>query len=221
MFRWRNYRDYGTGVAGDLFVHLFSGMHFVTGAIGPTRVYATGGLRFWKDGRDVPDVLLGVYDYPATEAHPAFNLALRVNFVNGAGETSGFRFVGSEGTMRIDNGVTVSKQPRETEPGYTIETFTDAMQKKFLEEYRKQYPTPPMNADSIRPQGEEKYLPPHGYSDHLNHHRNFIEAVRTRKPVVEDPVFGLRAAGPALLSNKSYFEQRMFQWDPKTMTLEG
>jgi predicted dehydrogenase len=221
LFRWRNYRDYGTGVAGDLFVHLFSGMHFVTGAIGPTRVYATGGLRFWKDGRDVPDVMLGVYDYPATESHPAFNLALRVNFVNGAGETSGFRFVGSEGTMRIDNGVTVSKQPRETEPGYTIETFTDAMQKKFLEEYRKQYPTPPMNADSIRPQDEEKYLPPHGYSDHLNHHRNFIEAVRTRKPVVEDPVFGLRAAGPALLSNKSYFEQRMFQWDPKTMTLEG
>ena len=48
LFRWRNYRDYGTGVAGDLFVHLFSGMHFVTGAIGPTRVFATGGLRFGK-----------------------------------------------------------------------------------------------------------------------------------------------------------------------------
>src|SRR5229473_1563616 len=117
LFRWRNYRDYGTGVAGDLFVHLLSGLHFVTGAIGPNRVYATGGLRFWKDGRDVPDVLLGIYDYPATEAHPAFNLALRVNFVTGAGETSGFRFVGSEGIMKIDNGVTVSKKQRETEPG--------------------------------------------------------------------------------------------------------
>src|SRR5271157_6002037 len=88
LFRWRCYRDYGTGVAGDLFVHLFSGMHFVMGAIGPTRVYATGGLRFWKDGRDVPDVLLGMYDYPETPRHPAFNLALRVNFVDGGSESS-------------------------------------------------------------------------------------------------------------------------------------
>ncbi len=217
LFRWRNYRDYGTGVAGDLFVHLFSGMHFVTGAIGPTRVYATGGLRFWKDGRDVPDVMLGLYDYPATESHPAFNLALRVNFVNGAGETSGFRFVGTEGIMTIDEGVTIAKQPRETEPGYTINTFTNEMQKEFLEAYKKKYPPAPMNADSIRPQGEEKYLPPRGYSDHFDHHRNFINAVRTRKPVMEDPLFGFRAAGPALLSNMSYFEKRMFNWDSQTM----
>ncbi len=221
LFRWRNYRDYGTGVAGDLFVHLFSGMHFVTGAIGPTRVYATGGLRFWKDGRDVPDVLLGLYDYPATDAHPAFNLALRVNFVDGAGESSGFRFVGSEGIMTIDDGVTLSKQPREPEPGYTIETFTDAMQNRFVEDYRKKYPPPAMNADSIRPQGEEKYMPPEGYNDHLDHHRNFINSVRTRKPVIEDPAFGFRAAGPALLSNVSYFEQRMCKWDPNTMTMLG
>ena len=221
LFRWRNYRDYGTGVAGDLFVHLFSGMHFVTGAIGPTRVYATGGLRFWKDGRDVPDVLLGLYDYPATQAHPAFNLALRVNFVDGAGESSGFRFVGSEGIMTVDDGVTLSKQPREAEPGYTIETFTNAMQKEFLEDYKKKYPPLSMNADSIQPEGQEKYLPPDGYSDHFDHHRNFINAVRARKPVTEDPVFGFRAAGPALLSNVSYFEHRTCQWDPNTMTLLG
>jgi predicted dehydrogenase len=220
LFRWRNYRDYGTGVAGDLFVHLFSGMHFVTGAIGPTRVYATGGLRFWKD-RDVPDVMLGFYDYAASDKHPAFNLALRVNFVNGAAENSGFRFVGSEGILSIGNGVTVSKQPRETEPGYTIDTFPKAVQEQFLKEYREKYPLQRPTADAIRPQAEDKYLPPSGYSDHLDHHRNFIAAVRSRKPVVEDTVFGFRAAGPALLSNISYFDQRICEWDPQTMTMHS
>jgi len=221
LFRWRNYRDYGTGVGGDLFVHLFSGIHFVLGAIGPTRVYATGGLRFWKDGRDVPDVLLGLYDYPARGRFPAFNLALRVDFVDGATETQGFRFVGSEGILTIGNGVGLSKQPREAEPGYTIDTFPKAVQDEFLKQYRAQYPPRKASADAMRPQGEERFLPPPGYSDWLDHHRNFINAVRTRKPVMEDATFGFRAAGPALLSNVSYFDQRVCLWDPETMTQQS
>ncbi|HLW79784.1 MAG TPA: Gfo/Idh/MocA family oxidoreductase, partial [Terriglobia bacterium] len=87
FFQWRKWKAYGTGVAGDLFVHLFSGTHFVTGSHGPTRAMATGGLRFWKDGRDVPDVLFGLFDYPQ-----GFNLALRVNFVSGGPESEGFVF---------------------------------------------------------------------------------------------------------------------------------
>jgi predicted dehydrogenase len=221
LFRWRNYRDYGTGVAGDLFVHLFSGMHFITGAIGPSRVYATGGLRFWKDGRDVPDVMLGLYDYPKTDKHPAFNLSLRVNFVDGAGESSGFRFIGSEGIMHVDDGVTISKHPRRAEPGYTVGTFAQATQEEFMREYRQKYPVQRANADAMRPEGEERYYPPSGYNDSADHHRNFLEAVRTQKPVVEDATFGFRAAGPALLSNVSYFEQRMCEWDPSTMTMKA
>jgi hypothetical protein len=36
--------------------------------------------------------------------------------------------------------------------------------------------------------------------------------------VLEDPAFGLRAAAPAVASNVSYFEQRVYDWDPATMT---
>jgi predicted dehydrogenase len=217
-FRWRNYQDYGTGVAGDLFVHLFSGMHYITGATGPERVYATGGLRFWNDGRDVPDVMLGLYDYPKTDKHPAFTLALRVNFVSGAGETSGFRFVGSEGILTVGRGVTLSKAPRSAEPGYTIDTFTKAEQERFLKKYREQYPQQRPNADAMRPESEERFLAPRGYNDHEDHHRNFFEAVRSRKPVVEDALFGFRAAGPAVLSNVSYAEKRVVKWNPETLT---
>ena len=72
LFRWRNYRAYGTGIPGDLFVHLFTGIHFVMDSVGPERIAATGGLYYWKDGRDVPDLMTGLYSYPETPSHPAF-----------------------------------------------------------------------------------------------------------------------------------------------------
>src|SRR5262249_43490678 len=42
FFRWRNFWDYGTACAGDLFIHLLTGIHHVTGAVGPTRVFPMG-----------------------------------------------------------------------------------------------------------------------------------------------------------------------------------
>jgi predicted dehydrogenase len=221
FFRWRCYRDYGTGVAGDLFVHLFSGLHFITSAIGPTRVFATGGIRFWNDGRDVPDLLFGLYDYPETAAHPAFNLVLRVNFESGAKESSGFRFTGSEGIMTVGENVTVTGAPPASEPGYTIGTFSSGEQKAFLQAYHSKYPETKPTPANLRAAKEMIYEAPAKYSDHVDHHRNFALAVRSRKPVVEDPLFGFRAAGPALLSNLSYFENRLVEWDPATMKIKA
>ncbi len=213
FFQWRKWKAYGSGVAGDLFVHLFSGTHFITGTNGPTRAMATGGLRFWKDGRDAPDVMLGLFDY-----REGFNLSLRVNFVDGGEESEGLIFTGSEGTMEIAGGaVSLNRAPRENEPGYTIGTFTTAMQKRMRESYREKFPVPhPSGPPST---GYEKYVAPEGYSDRYDHFKNFFAAVRSRNPVVEDGVFGFRAAGAALLSNLSLERGAAVRWDPDGMKL--
>ncbi len=213
FFQWRKWKAYGSGVAGDLFVHLFSGTHFITGAKGPTRAMATGGLRFWKDGRDVPDVLLGLFDYPE-----GFNLSLRVNFVDGGAEGEGFLFAGSEGTMEIaGNSVSVNRVPREKEPGLMIGSFTDAMQKQITAAYRQKYPL--VEATEPTRVGLDKYVAPRDYSDSYDHLKNFFASVRSRQPVVEDAVFGYRASGAALLSNLSYERDAIVKWDPEAMKL--
>ena len=213
FFQWRKWKAYGTGVAGDLFVHLFSGTNFITGSHGPTRGMATGGLRFWKDGRDVPDVMLGLFDY-----REGFNLSLHVNFVDGGEESEGLLFTGSEGTMDINNSsVSVNRVPLEKEPGLMIDTFTNAMQKQILADYREKYPR--INPEGAPPIGFEKFVAPAGYLDSYDHFSNFFNAVRTRKPVVEDAVFGFRAAGAALLSNLSIERGAVVGWDPDAMKL--
>ncbi len=218
LFRWRNYRDYGTGVAGDLFVHLFSGLHTVTDSIGPRLVFASGGIRYWNDGRDVPDVMLAVVDYPATETHPAFTFSLRVNLKSGVPrERFGFRFVGSEGSLTSTNTVVLSKAVSETAPGYSIGTFPKAVQEEFLRQHREKYGSPAQGTRSTEQEPETVYAPPTGYSAHFDHHTNFFASVRSRKPVVEDAVFGFRAAGPALLANTSCDKGKAYRWDPSAM----
>jgi predicted dehydrogenase len=213
FFQWRKWKDYGSGVAGDLFVHLFSGTHFITGAHGPTRAVATGGLRYWKDGRDVDDVLLALFDYPE-----GFNLSLRVNFVDGGEESEGFLFTGSEGQMEIaGDTVSVTRVPPDKQPGYTVSTFSNAMQKAYVEQYRQKYPVEhPSGPTAI---DIEKFAAPKGYSDRYAHFANFFSAVRSRQPVVEDATFGFRAAGAALLANLSVERDSVVHWDPEAMKI--
>jgi predicted dehydrogenase len=220
LFRWRNYRDYGTGVAGDLFVHLLSGLHLVTGSTGPERILSTGGLRYWNDGRDVPDVMLAMLDYAKQPAHPEFTMSLRVNLKSGVpDERFGFRFMGTDGVITTSmSSLLLEKAPPEREPGYSIGTFPKTVQEEFLRRYRAQFPAQNTPANKIE---SEEFTPEPGYDAHREHHRVFYEAVRSRQKPVEDAVFGFRAAGPALLVNTSYFEKRVCDWDPEAMKVRA
>jgi predicted dehydrogenase len=209
FFRWRNYRDYGTGVSGDLFVHLFSSLHFITSSIGPRKIVAQGGLRYWKDGRDVPDILLGIFDYPETEAHPPFNLSLRVNFVDGTSGSNFLRLVGSEGAMDVTWTEVVVRKHKVTGP---LETFREFQGDEFETEMRER-------SEMLLP-AEAVYQVERRYRGaHHDHFMNFFHGVRTGTQVTEDAVFGYRAAAPALLCNDSYFEERFVRWDPEAMQL--
>jgi predicted dehydrogenase len=217
LFRWRNYRDYGTAVAGDLYVHLFTGLHTATGALGPRQIFSTGGLRYWIDGRDVPDTQIGIIDYDKSEHHPRFQFMLRVNFKSSkADEDFGYRFIGSEGTITTDvTSVTLNRVPREKEPGQTADTFSKKTQEEYMRSYREKYPLQPVTSAGLGGPSQQKFTSPR--DAHQIHVHNFFDAVRTRKPFFEDAEFGFRATGPALLCNTSYFEGRICHWDPVTM----
>ena len=215
FFRWRNYRDYGTGIAGDLFVHLFSALHTVISSPGPNRIYCTGGLRYWKDGRDVPDLALGLYDYPAAAKHPAFNLQMRVNFVDGSERGEGLKLIGTDGVIDMGWGsVKVTKNKISNVPTYggwdSFNTFSESQQKEFEKWYQSTYGAP----QKREKEPDVEFKAPEGYSANVDHHKNFYAGIRENKKVVEDTLFGMQAAGPALASNKSYFEKTIVHWDP-------
>ncbi len=216
FFRWRNYQDYGTGIAGDLFVHLFSGLHAVTSSKGPSRIYGTGGLRYWKDGRDVPDVITSIHDYSATDKHSAFNLQMRVNFADGGGGGELLRLVGTDGVIILGwDSVKVKRNKTAKAPGYggwdSFDTFTTAQQKEYEKWYKDKFPQE--KPGMVEP--EMEFKAPKGYNTNLDHHLNFFAGIREGKAIKEDALFGMRAGGPALATNKSIFEKRIINWDPE------
>lgn len=219
FFRWRNYRDYGTGVAGDLFVHAFSTLNFILGSQGPNRALSTGGLRYWKDGRDVPDVTLTFYDYPKTDTHAAFNASFRVNFIAGSGGGGGFRLIGTEGEMHVGaNSVTLRRSKLgKTPSGYSLIAHTEENQQKIRDSYAAKNLE---SREEILQLGETVFEAPRSYKgDHYDHFYNFFQGVRGKGTIVQDPTFGLRAAGAALLANESYYQAKAVQWNPETMKL--
>jgi predicted dehydrogenase len=208
FFRWRNYLDYGTGMSGDLFVHLFTSLHFITNSLGPNKVSAMGGLRYWKDGREVPDVLLGMFQYPDSPQHPGFNLSLRCNFVDGTSGSTYLKIVGSKGSMDVKWDEVVVKTNQQVS---SDDPFMKAQAKM-----RGDVP----DRKKILPPNEMVYKVEPGYKgSHYDHFGNFFRAIRENGEVVENPVFGFRAAAPALLCNDSYFQDEFIKWDPVNMKL--
>jgi len=168
---------------------------------------------------------MALFDYPQ-----GFNVYLRVNFVSGGPQpdSEGFIFTGNEGTMQIGAGgaavlgdsnrdaVILSGMRHRPDPGYEIDSWAVATKKKFLEEYKKKYHLPQPEGPPPR---KESFVAPGSYNDSLDHLKNFFAAVRSREPVVEDPIFGFRAAGAALLSNVSYEHNGPVRSDPEEMKL--
>jgi predicted dehydrogenase len=221
FFWWRNYKAFGTGVAGDLFVHLISGINVITDSKGPEKIYASGQIAYWQDGRDVPDVMAGVMQYPKTDQHPEFQVMLRVDFISGNSESGGTQFIGSEGVLTLEgNGYTIRHHKMSKAPGIggwdALETYPKQMQEELLKAYNQKWSAAEQK-DQTEP--DTVFREPDQYDEHLEHFGHFFEGVRIGTAVVEDPEFGFRAAAPCLAANDSYFENKIVHWDPVSMKL--
>jgi predicted dehydrogenase len=207
FFRWRCFTDYGEGLAGDLFVHLISGIHFISGTnTVAQRAQSSGGLFHFKDGREFPDLIETIYDYPN------FRVSLRCNLNNDGGEF--IAFYGTNGTLIIKDS-TLTYKPQDTRPspeGYSVFGWPKELREQYLKQWNQEHPKPAALASQLDEEGESYAAPP-GYSDTVDHQANFFKAVRTRKPVTENEIFGNHAAIGCHLSNFAYSNKSAAVWD--------
>ena len=209
--RWRCWQDYGEGIPGDLYVHLLTGVHYVAGITAPPkRAFSLGGLFRWKDGRDVPDTMTTVYEYPQ------FNATFRVTLNTETDMVT--RIMGTLGMLEIRNNE-LTMTPQE---GVDFEPcapgWPKKMKGKFDEEWHKEHDPKPATSAPVE---STRFYPPPDYDDNREHLWNFFESVRTRRPSVEDATFGNNTAIACHMANYSYFKKTTATWDGAGRTIRG
>jgi len=115
FFRWRCWYDYGTGLSGDLLSHEYDAINQILECGIPRSAVASGGIYFYKDGRDVPDTFQVAYEYPERDLTVVYSATL----ANGRGR--GKVFMGHDASMEVGNGVTVIADSQSTRYGELIE----------------------------------------------------------------------------------------------------
>jgi hypothetical protein len=140
-----------------------------------------------------------------------------VNFKSGVDESFGVKFIGTDGTMTVSfTDLELERVPRPDEFDDTISSFSTSMQERLRKVWEEKHS--PTSLATLNPNGVQKFNS-EGVSPHLEHHKNFYRSIREGAPLIEDARFGLRAAGPALLTNQSLFGSKIVSWDPQNMAV--
>jgi predicted dehydrogenase len=210
--RWRCWREYGTGVAGDLLVHLISGMMFSLGINEvPARASAFGGIYRFKDGRNMPDVQPVLFEYMGIPVYMRLSLGCEMSEVT--------RFQGSHGLIELrEFSVThIPQTGEDSSPSYYDSSFPQKMREEYQKTWHAEHdPKPGQEPDPATTTWNGN-----DYDDLRPHIWNFLEAVRTRKPVVQDVVFGHHAALACHMANESYFRKSPVYWDEGSGTIKS
>ena len=220
FFRWRCWFDYGTGLSGDLLSHDFDTINQIMDIGIPKYASSTGGVYFYKDGRDVPDVWNATFEYPDKDLTVLYSATLSSNNArgnrimghdatmmmggqSGGGSIHGFIVTADDASTqykeRIENGMINTRYPMYSyAPGSKqIDGVTSATSKYFA------------SKGLLYTYRDGKRVDP----THL-HIKDWLEAIRMGGQPKCNIEVALHEAVACHMATESYLQGRRIEWDP-------
>jgi predicted dehydrogenase len=208
FFRWRCYWDYGEGLAGDLFSHLLTAIHWILDVSLPRSAVAQGGIYRWKDGREVPDTFNALYDYSE-----GFAVSLS-STKNNSSRDQEIRFLGTDAALVISRGeLVIQKETEEEAYSYVAESLPKKRRQLFYVVHGFDRSGRPRRAPQPTETVEQYTLPSRRSFGGTGHMQDFINAVRTRQAPRETVEMGNNAALGVHMANLAYQHGTQVVWD--------
>jgi predicted dehydrogenase len=190
LFRW--WFDYAGGMMSDWGVHLNDIALWALDAKGPQTVSSTGGIFTTDDGRDTPDTLQVVYEFPGCTLTYSMRKGNGYKF---NGHDYGILFCGTDGSLLLDRS------------GYEI------IPDSIIEPYGIRL------VHGVRPLREITLKPDTYKADNDGqpiHVRNFLDCLRSRQRPTADIAIAHHSTNTCHLGNIAYKVGRKLVWDNET-----
>jgi predicted dehydrogenase len=212
FYNWPKFFDYDAGMLGQLFTHEYDAVNQLLRIGIPKSAVSSGGIYFWKDNRDMPDLIQSVFEYPDRE------LTLMYSGCLSSSRQRGRVFMGHDASMEL---------------GGTMSVTAD----NDSERYRQKIKAGVIDANSpmltISPgsgkvdavtSATEKYYASRGLTStvvngrevdvtHL-HIREWINCIRNGGETSDNIDRAFEEGITVLMAHKSYVEKRRVEWDP-------
>lgn len=210
-YNWTQWFEYDMGMIGQLFTHEYDAVNQLLHLGIPRSVTSSGGIYYWKDSREIPDVLHCVFEYPARE------LTLLYSGDLASSRNRGRIFFGNEASLELGSNAIVTADQHSVR-------YAQSIRSGVID------PSSPMmsfnpNAGQIDAvtSASEKYYAMRGLTTtsingrqvdvtHL-HMREWIQCIRNGGTPSADIEMAFQEGITCIMAHRSYLEKRPVFWD--------
>ncbi len=211
-YNWTKWFDYDTGMLGQLFSHEYDAVNQLLNIGIPNSAVASGGIYYWKDNREIPDLLQATFEYPDKDLTLVYSGCLS------SARQRGRVFMGHDASMELGSSVQITVDPDSTK-------YKQQIKDGILDTNGPLLTVSPGQGtlDAVT-SATEKYYSSRGLTStvvngksvdvtHL-HLKDWIDCIRSGGTPNCDIEKAYAEGVAILMAHKSYVEKRRVEWDP-------
>jgi hypothetical protein len=217
FYNWTKFFDYDTGLIGQLFSHEFDAVNQLLRIGIPKSAMSSGGIYYWKDNRDMADVLNIAFEYPEQ------NLTLTYSGNLACSRNRGRVFMGNDSYMELGASLKITADGESTryqklvqegiisesgpmlciKPGASkVDAITSATARYYAER----------GLDKTFVNGREVDVV------HL-HIKEWLDCIRNAGTPSANIERAFEEGIACIMAHRSYIEKRRMEWDPVNMRI--
>ncbi len=212
FYSWTKWFDYDMGMIGQLFTHEYDAVNQLLRIGIPKSAVSSGGIYYWKDNREMPDILNCVFEYPERELTLIYSASLA------SSRERGRVFMGHDASMELGESLSIHAD-------YNSTRYKKQIEEGIIETSIPMIAIQPGSGkvDAVTSATERYYAARGLTTTNINgrevdvthlHLKQWINCIRNGGEPSANIERAFEEGITCLMAHRSYVEKRRVEWDP-------